>query len=321
MLYTKEEPQTDTSTTAAADSSGTSGDSGGLSAGAIAGIAAGTAVAALAAAAGGWVLLRRRRQGSGARAVTPGTSETKGGLEAGDSEQSGGGAQSSPSYSATLASSAMRAELLQLHSVTTSSWGQPAAPGGACTADAWNQIRPTAISRPAAVSPFARRQAAMAAARTGPLPLGSSDSTSLSSNASDPGQPAWQQRALGDVLTELVQFRAAEDAGISLGLTTSTATASGGPATPSGPASSGSSAHSQALLTAALPVALQEWVISPDEIKIMHKPGGEAWVLGEGARCVVGRASGRGRVGGWVYCVCACLTAVSCCPAWTAQQG
>lgn len=262
-----------------------SGGSSGLPAGAIAGIAAGCAVLAVAAAAVGWVVLRRRRQ----RRMQH--SEPAKAAEEAAGQGQGLGMPPPAPVSGPVSDSAAGSPppLLSVH--------VPAAANGASfgaaqqstsslpTQDvAYFKLRPVA-----AASPFASMRQSRVTASTGTA----GSACTPRSLAPTTGVP---DPELHLMMSELMQFRAREDTATGLSSPSSLGRAQaalGSPAGSGGGPSSGDcntggtslSAGSGPLPSGRLPSNLEAWLFPVAAIEFDTGPTGKPVVMGEGARC------------------------------------
>ena len=296
LVYMKE-------VSSSSSSSGSSSSSS-LSAGAIAGIAAGCAVLAVAMAAGGWVALRRRRQ----RRMQHGElsdAAPKAADEAGGPRSVLGLPPPAPSF----APSSPQAPL----SIGTSAPSQNGTSFGAANSHssppaAGQHVAHIKLRPVAAASPFASMRQMRMTGSTGTAGSAGSAFTPRSTAAPATGV---SQPELHHMMSELMQFRAREDAATGMpspsslgppvpalgsnsgsggGPSSGGQLSSGGPNTAGTARSSGSgplpSGH---LGRETLPLSLQDWLIPADAIQFDQGTTGELAVLGEGARCGVAR--------------------------------
>ena len=278
--------------------SGGSGSSGGLSAGAIAGIAAGCAVLAVAVAVGGWVAMRRRRQ----RRMQHGQ-PCDGVGKAADEAPSPPPMPDAPPSGPSITPSSPKQPL---------SFSPPVSQNGASFGAAQSCGTPAAgphvahfkLRPVAAASPFASmRQMRM----TGSTGTAGSAGSGFTPHAPAAHAMAASQPELHQMMSELMQFRAREDAATGISSPSSLGAALAGPGSSSasggGPSSGGqlssggpntagtgvscgsSPLPSGQLGRDALPSSLQNWLLSVDAVQFDRGPTGELVVLGEGARC------------------------------------
>lgn len=292
------------------DDSAAAGEAGGsssLSAGAAAGIAIGAVAVAAALAGGGWVLLRRHR-----RSIAAATSAGELGKSAVEvSSQQSKPAEMPDSRPSTQSSTlpvaaapkqqlvlggldpAQQAAYLRHEQQLLEQQGRqldsveappdtPSAPQ-APLATALSERSSAEVkaggwagwasSRPVLPSPFAaasaRRSVDVGSPRPSPISNEVSAATLLVSD---------EERS--EVVEELLQHRALQEAAELTGSPASTS-ASGGRSSGSGGASS---ALTMSQLLAVLPQTLQQWVVPRAEIEYSKKPDGSLYVLGEGAR-------------------------------------
>lgn len=245
MLYIKEQPPPAAGADSAAAAAGgpsagtEAAPEGGLSAGAIAGIAVGALTVALGAALAGWALLRRRPSSNG---VAPSLAAK----EEGESSASASAAEA-------LAHSQPPAnpfQALKAATVGSSSLSSPAAPGSLASGVG---VRTAGqLSSAVAASPFAARRGQMGAPGTPTLA-----SATFSVGSSGGSAPTSQPPGSGELLPELLAFRALEDGAGSIGLTSGSSGA-GGMGTDSS-TQCASPTSSAPLVVESLPSALQDW--------------------------------------------------------------
>ncbi|PRW59527.1 Serine threonine- kinase CTR1 [Chlorella sorokiniana] len=288
---------------------GESGGSSGLSAGAAAGIAIGAVALAVALAGGGWVLLRRHRRsiaaatsagelGKSAAEVSSDQSKPVDGPDSRPSTQSStlpGGAAPQQKQLLGGLDPAQQAACLQQQQQLLQQQGRlldsaepppdtpigPRAPLATAMSDRSSAELKLAASgwagwastRPVLPSPFAA-----ASVRRSLDAAGSLQMSPVSGEASA-ATPLLSDEERSEVVEELLQHRALQEAAELTGSPADTS-ASGGHSSGSG---SAGSAPAMSQLLAALPQALQQWVVPRAEIEYSKKPDGSLRLLGEGA--------------------------------------
>ena len=316
-----------TSSGSSSGSSGGSGGSGGLSTGAIAGIAAGCAVLAVSVAVGGWVMMRRRRRrcmqhGQPCDGVGKAADEAPSPPPMLDAPPSG------PSITPSRPQQPLSFSPPLSQNGTSFGASQSSGTPAAGPHVAHFKLRPVALA-----SPFASmRQMRM----TGSTGTAGSAGSGFTPHAPAAHAIAASQPELHQMMSELMQFRAREDAATGLSSPSSLGAALAGPGSSSasgGGPSSGGQLSSGGPNTAgtgvssgsgplppgqlgrdALPSSLQNWLLSVDAIQFDRGPTGELVVLGEGARCGLRGTCWVGQEGLFAAAVCS-----ACCVPQTVQ--
>lgn len=301
MLYARADGSNETS-----GGTGTSSSSSSLSAGAAAGIAIGAIVLAAVLLGGGWALLRRHRRSIAA--ATSAGELGKSTVEVNSEEgKPGSGPDSRPSTQnstlpagvapqhrqllggldaaqqvACLQQQQLQQERQQSEAVepTPETPSAAQAPLAAALSNRSSaEVRPPGWAgwshRPVLPSPFA----AASARRSHELDRTASPQLSPASGEASAATLLVTDEERSEVVEELLQHRALQEAAELTGSLAST-TASGGRSS----SHSGGAAPSMSQLLAALPSALQQWVVPHSEIEYLKKPDGSLYILGEGAR-------------------------------------